>query len=237
MRWWASACSKGGAGTTPLPTPVPNVPQFTRNKQEIKRLKRKEKKKKKKKKRNPPTPHPGLSARHWLQVCGCVCVRACVYENQCVCGQGRKSLWEYVRTGVCARGGSMGVRGTPSISSLGQTPLLRDSRCSSSAEVDRKHENQSFKSKVTIHLEEEKSWDIWGVRLTATSSRLLWWSLTDRPLSCCCSCPTPWLLRSREGMNQSWSSSSSISWKQRSKNSCSNSSSSTWRGKIKKLRF
>jgi len=54
----------------------------------------------------------------------------------------------------------MGVRGTPSISSLGQTPLLRDSRCSSSAEVDRKHENQSFKSKVTIHLEEEKSWDI-----------------------------------------------------------------------------
>lgn len=64
--------------------------------------------------------------------------------------------------------------------------------------------------------------------LTATSSRLLWWSLTDRPLSCCCSCPTPWLLRSREGMNQSWSSSSSISWKQRSKNSCSSSSSSTW---------
>lgn len=64
--------------------------------------------------------------------------------------------------------------------------------------------------------------------LTATSSRLLWWSLTDRPLSCCCSCPTPWLLRSRDGMNQSWSSSSSISWKQRSKNSCSSSSSSTW---------
>lgn len=72
-------------------------------------------------------------------------------------------------------------------------------------------------------------WSQMHLWLTATSSRLLWWSLTDRPLSCCCSCPTPWLLRSREGMNQSWSSSSSISWKQRSKNSCSNSSSSTWR--------
>lgn len=68
-------------------------------------------------------------------------------------------------------------------------------------------------------------------QLTATSSRLLWWSLTDKPLSCCCSWPTPWLLRSRDGMNQSWSSSSSISWKQRSKNSCSNSSSSTWKSR------
>lgn len=54
-------------------------------------------------------------------------------------------------------------------------------------------------------------------------------SLTDNALSCCWICPTPGG-RSRAGMNQSWSSSSNISWKQRSRNSCSRSSSSTCEG-------
>lgn len=62
-----------------------------------------------------------------------------------------------------------------------------------------------------------------------------WLSLTDSPFNCCCKCPTAWG-KSRAGMNQSWSSSSSISWKQRSKKSCSCSSSSTYqqRGKTKR---
>lgn len=62
--------------------------------------------------------------------------------------------------------------------------------------------------------------------LTKISS-VAWPSLTDSPFNCCCNCPMAWG-RSRDGINQSWSSSSSISWKQRSKNSCSCSSSSTW---------
>ena len=57
-------------------------------------------------------------------------------------------------------------------------------------------------------------------------------SLTDSPFNCCCNCPMAWG-RSRDGINQSWSSSSNISWKQRSKNSCSCSSSSTWQAKQK----
>lgn len=61
------------------------------------------------------------------------------------------------------------------------------------------------------------------LRLTKTSSALP--LLTESPLSCCCICPTDG--RSLSGINQSWSSSSSISWKQRSKNSCSSNSSST----------
>lgn len=61
--------------------------------------------------------------------------------------------------------------------------------------------------------------------LTKMSSES-WPSLTDSPFNCCCNCPIAGG-RSREGINQSWSSSSSISWKQRSKKSCSCSSSST----------
>lgn len=183
----------------------------------------------KKKKENPPPPN-----RAWQHATDFKCVRvhACVWGSACVRPWPPESLriWEdwcmseCVCVCMCVRAcwGSMGVRGTPSISSPGQTPLLQDSRCSSSAE--RRKQN-----KITHFIKNRQSERsaIRRIWLTATSSRLLWWSLTDRPLSCCCSCPTPWLLRSREGMNQSWSSSSNISWKQRSKNSCSNSSSST----------
>lgn len=67
--------------------------------------------------------------------------------------------------------------------------------------------------------------------LTKISSES-WPSLMDSPFNCCCNCPMAWG-RSRDGINQSWSSSSNISWKQRSKNSCSCSSSSTWQAKQK----
>lgn len=183
-----------------------------------------------KKKRKPPTPQSGLAARHWLQVCACACLRVRISVCAAVAARVSENMRGLVHVSECvcvwmcvhACWGSMGVRGTPSISSPGQTPLLQDSRCSSSAE--RRKQN-----KITHFIKNRQSERsaIRRIWLTATSSRLLWWSLTDRPLSCCCSCPTPWLLRSREGMNQSWSSSSNISWKQRSKNSCSNSSSST----------
>lgn len=118
---------------THVPTPVPNVPQFTRNEQEIKRLK----KQKGKKEKSPHPPTGPASTPELLRVEVCVCMHSC--ERISVCAAGAARVLEYEGCFVCVtRGGSMGVRGTPSISSPGQTPSLQDSRCSSSAERPRK---------------------------------------------------------------------------------------------------
>lgn len=67
---------------THFPTPVPNVPQFTRNEQEIKRLKKQ--KGKKKKSPHPPTGPASASELLCVEVCvcGCICIR--VRESVCV---------------------------------------------------------------------------------------------------------------------------------------------------------
>lgn len=76
----------------------------------------------------------------------CAAVAARVSENM----RGLVHVSECVCVCMCVRAccGSMGVRGTPSISSPGQTPLLQDSRCSSSAER-RKQNKYSFYQEPT----------------------------------------------------------------------------------------
>ena len=153
MQWWASARSRAVLVLHPSPTPVPNVPQFTRNKQEIKRLKKQKEKKKK-------SPHPPsgpastpltsiLSA--WVSVHACMCVRISVCAV--MAARVSENMWGLVCVCVCACEGSMGVRGTPSISSPGRTPSLRDSRCSSSAgerKKKKKVRTNSFKSLILL---------------------------------------------------------------------------------------
>ena len=94
---WAGTRSGAVLLLHPSPTPVPNVPQFTRNKQEIKRLKKHKEKNREKKKKSPHPPTGPASTPLTSSVCVCVCM----CKNQCVHDGGLQSLWEHVRTGVC----------------------------------------------------------------------------------------------------------------------------------------
>lgn len=113
----------------PPPDPCSQRPSFYKKQQiKIKKIKGK----KKKRKKSPPPPN--WACQHATDFkSGCVCVGISV----CVQPWPQESL--ITCEDWCACGSSMGVRATPSISSPEQTPLPRDSRCSSSVKTEKKN--------------------------------------------------------------------------------------------------